>query len=178
MTKKRLQTAKHEAGHVVLHLLKGISFSDVWVGRENNFWSDSADSDDANGGVEGSDVLFADTDEQREVAGVVMMGGLAGERVDRRSCGSAWRNGFAVRHACGDINDIRMSDLDGGDEDMIDHWLALAHAILQKYRDLHERLTDALIERRRLSYDECLAIFEQQADEVSIGSIDRQGCWL
>ena len=115
--------------------------------------------------------------------GIETLAGLAGERVALgQPCGHVTEPDYDI--VSGDLKNLN-DLLFGGSLVPEDEYVALvnsclqeAYALLTQHRDLHQRLTDALIERRRLSYDECLAIFEQQADEVSIGSIDRQGCWL
>jgi hypothetical protein len=167
---QRLRTAKHEAGHALAFILKGIPFHHVWVGQGNCWFL--LDDTKANGAVvpdRDSDLedCYGDfTPQQREDVGVIMMAGLAGERIGR-SCGSIWRgakgNESAVRGTEGDIEDVvRCLELEG--YDALDGWLGLAHALLTEHADAHRRLTDALVERGSLSYAACVALVELSAE--------------
>lgn len=173
---QRHLTARHEAGHVVLDLLNGMKFNHVWIGQD---WDFQEPDDGPEGAVAGSDFLdnaASFNEQQRETAGICVMAGLAGERIDRR-CGSAWRGRSCVPSADSDIGIIQDYDLagvEGGDDtDIIDRWLSIAHGVLIKHRELHTRLTDALMEKGRLEYSECVAIYESlQPESVDVAKLE------
>jgi ATP-dependent Zn protease len=158
--REREMTARHEVGHALMCLLKGVPFDRVWVGQSNS-------GPDALGGIESDDFL-EDADEftpqQREDAGVITMASLAGERINR-SCGSAWRGwrGAEAFGVSGDIDQIHqyLSRRVWATADEVDRWPAKAHALLTEHAAAHQRLTDALIERGRLDYSECITIRDE-----------------
>lgn len=159
--------AKHEAGHVTHHVLTfQHKFDFVWVRRSQE--------DEAPRNKEGqvlSDLggcVYRSSDEEvytttfEWVAN--FMAGLAGERINWKKpgkmdfyalltgCEGDWR---AAQEAIRESNEKGLSKWVITDEDKyINMALKSAHSTLRAAHKAHEAVTNALIERGRLTYDE------------------------
>ena len=159
--------ARHEAGHVVHHVLTfHYKFDFVWVRRSQE---DTAPLNkegqvlsDLGGCVYRADNEKVFTTTFEFVAN--FMAGLAGERINRKKsgkmdlaailmgCEGDWR---AAHNAIRESNEKGLSKWYVKDEDKyMDNALKSAHSLLRAARKAHQAVTDALIERGRLTYDE------------------------
>lgn len=156
-----LKMAKHESGHCAFALLLDAEFDAVTIvphqfENTNNLpaWMGTT----AAGGL-----LNLNGDIRPNEWVQLNMAGLAGERINRQKpgvfgnediCSAAtndWRTALNELRRIGIPKEIRDSEINKG--------LSVAWRVLQNWRDLHTRLTEALLDRSTLSYDECKAIF-------------------
>lgn len=167
----RLRSAVHEAGHACAALLHGVKFSHVWIGSEC----------DRRGGLHHHDDWVAG-DITRE--GIEAMAGLAGERLALGHPVESFTQCDYEGGAYGDFSDLVNHYVgqsvcdnfeDGWDgtpefaKKFVNTSLRKAYALLRKHAALHARLGDALLERKRLSYDRCRALFDS-AKSAKAGS--------
>lgn len=181
--KQERAIASHEAGHCCIHLLHGVTFDHVWITDVRL----DPNTRQTQGAVEG--ISGRINKESLQQYGIEIMAGLAGEKVAfDKKCG---RVKMSDNYIAGDLenlvnhlvarklgvkaetfiewyeNDkfnVTLLDDDAPEVDYVGlvNWcLQEAYSLLTQHRELHTRLVDALIERGRLNYDDCLAIFEQ-----------------
>ena len=168
--RQRRSIASHEAGHAVAYLVLGKKFNFASVeDSHNNEYMGTLDFTGVTGDIWTLDEL-----------GTASMAGLAGERIAvSRPCGrlteKAYNDGAYFDFAY-IVNLYVGADICEGLETdwketpyfakkFVNDSLWEAYTLLTKHRDLHTRLTDALIEHGRLTFDQCREIQDQVATE-------------
>ena len=178
--RRRLQTARHEAGHALVHILTGIPFLNVEIGRK--FDVDTLLDDKIPGfmehdgtysnGVVRSDPLrvIRDLDGRLDPQDVVLisMSGIAGEQIHYKQ--PVWRTQDWRWQGGGrfDYEDAKHVVLTRG----LCRWrkrhaylrsrFFAAWELLGVHRDEHNALVKALLKRNILSYDGCVSIISEE----------------
>lgn len=145
---ERKRHARHEAGHALVSIVYGFPFQQI-------------DIDDGTGDMQVAGAGLGMTDHQWHIA---LMCGFAGEKVNQKNARLT-------------LVDILMNG-HGDFEKLVDSFTALggnpksksfdrysnrifeeAHNIVVEHRALHALLTKALLERSRLTWDECRQLY-------------------
>lgn len=154
--RRLIKDARHEAGHVVLHLVFGWPFQRVYIRTDHPGPFDPVGAVEAIVGHK----QWA-TDRERVI---VLMAGKAGERVHWKRPGKpfGWRDwlggmGDDLQQAHDILKHVAGGVL-GSEEDLMHEFYLHAHYIIVRKVDLHQRITRALVEKKELSYAECVAL--------------------
>lgn len=160
-----LKYAKHECGHALATLAFGGSFTDIAIGEEATTESDLSHlvSGQGIGGVirKHGDGL---TDPRFVVS---LMAGVAGERVNRKKPGTlsfadilrGAESDYRAAHPICTPRHIRYfarkaTTVSG----YLNECLVSAFMVIQRYKQAHSALVEALMQRKRLTYAECIEI--------------------
>ena len=167
--------AKHEAGHVVHFVLNFRErFEFVWVRRTDDEPVPEVPGATKRSGTGGGGVFFQPNPQLVTTTHNIVancMAGVAGERINRKKPGkfgfvdilmgaeSDWRQ---AQHHIKESNEKGLSKWFISDEDrFMDLCFTDAWRQLKSLQSAHEAITQALIERGKLTYDEARAIIYQ-----------------
>jgi len=155
---KRKRHAMHEAGHAVFRVVHGFPFHHVEIDI------DDGTGDMSNPGqVAGAGLNLGVKEHQWQIT---IMCGLAGEKVNQKNARLTMVDTLMTGY--GDFHMLVDSLIDSGfnlKSKFFHRYTRLifkeAHDFVVEHRALHALLTEALLERSRLTWDECLALKAQ-----------------
>lgn len=163
------RAARHEAGHAITYLVRERKFLCVWVRRTTDeiapffLQAEGLDSGAGGGLIPSGEGEYIDG--ETLVLGAV--GGVAGERVGRKSAGTwdseACDTGFMDRvQAAKYINEnnkwVWTPEMES---DFVNQSLESAWRIIRRYRKAHRALTNKLIEEGMVTYEDAVEIFRE-----------------
>ena len=162
-TKKKLENiAAHEAGHAVMHLIKGIKFAEVWIGTSR---TDATGAVATRGAVDplvgeivrpSQDLLIS----MAGAAGSDLWFGKPPKKISSLRFISELQGDFEILvRNCSSLCEWYGKTID----ELMDDGHVWAYNELKRYKSLHSELTRELLEVTRISYEGCRRIAAQYA---------------
>jgi hypothetical protein len=174
---RRQKYAKHEIGHVLLSLALERPFESVEIISDTDEKlagvSVSATIDNLGGSAAGVVRGYGAGMTDREWV-IACMAGVAGERVNRKNAGrltfvdllmSAENDWRQANEVCTPAH-LKMWGYKRSATDVdtyLNECLAVAHDIIVRFKDVHSRLVELLLEKGKLTYQECKEVWDARA---------------